>query len=424
MTRTMPRSMTLEVRAWRLRGLVLLMAGAASSTMAQPTPPETAEAQVERLAPGTLAFTESIAQRLRVPAGFEVKVFASGLKNVRMMDVGADGTVYVTRRAQNDVLALRDTDGDGRADDVRVAFSNLMGVHGVAVHQGALYLISSRTLWRAALPSGTPQALVSNMPDGGQHPNRMVRFGPDGGMYVSVGSSCNDCAEENQLERGTLMRYEADGTQRRVIAKGLRNTIGYDWQPGNAALWGMDHGSDFRGDTVPPEELNLIMEGRNYGWPICWGPRVVDPMTNAKPEMLALQPGQASPSGVPMTRAEYCALTEPSRLTIDAHSAPMAMRFYAGASFPREYRSDAFVALRGSWNRGNAVGYKVVRIVFDANGQPQRVEDFVTGFLDADGTSVYGRPVGIAFATDGALLFSDDTNGAIYRVAPRAVQKR
>jgi glucose/arabinose dehydrogenase len=397
--------------------LITVALAVAAGTAVSQTPPETARAIVQRHQPAQAPAGDAMVARLQVPPGFVVSLFAGGLGKPRMMDVGPDGTVYVTRRGDDDVLALRDVDGDGRAD-TRAVVARLTGVHGVAVQGGSLYLASSTTVWRMPLASAAPPVVVvDGLPDGGQHPNRMVRFAPDGAMLVSVGSSCNDCAEENQLERGTLIRYAADGSARKVVAKGLRNTIGYDWHPATGALWGIDNGVDFRGDAVPPEELNLIEDGMNYGWPVCYADRVVDPLTNAPPERLALEPGQSKPSGVRMTREAYCAQTAGPRLLAPAHAAPIAMRFNRGDGLSPALRNDAFVAFRGSWNRGRPSGYKVARIVFDGAGQPQRFEDFLTGFLSRDDDAVLGRPVGIAFAADGALLVSDDTNGAIYRVA-------
>lgn len=406
---------TLSRRRWAvasIAALVVACGGAVAVRLA-----ETATATVNRNVPTQAAFDPSIAQLLRVPPGFAVTLFASGLENPRMMEVGPDGTVYVTRRSKDDVVALRDVDGDGRADQNAVWLAGLDGVHGIARLDNTLYLASSTTIWRTPIAAPSPQVVVSGLPDGGQHPNRMVRFGPDGQMYVTVGSSCNDCAEANQLERATMMRYTPDGSSRIVIANGLRNTIGYDWHPQTQALWSMDHGSDFHGDDVPPEELNLIKPDTNYGWPICYGERVVDPMTNAPPRQLALKPNQSQPSGQDISREAYCAQTEPSVMTLTAHSAPLAMRFYTGTQFPAAYRNDAFVALRGSWNRGQPVGYKVVRLRFSPTGQPLAFEDFVTGFLSENGSTFHGRPTGIVVAADGALLVSDDTNGAIYRIA-------
>lgn len=379
---------------------------------------DSARALVNRLTPPIAAFSEDIARRLVVPPGFVVGVFASGLGHPRMMELGADGTVYVTRRDEGDVLALRDSDGDGRADERRTAVAGLDGVHGIARRGGELLLASSTTVWRWPVDgSAAPAVLIGGLPDGGQHANRMVRVGPDGGLWITVGSSCNDCAEDNQLERATLMRYEADGRSRRIVANGLRNTIGYDWHPGTGALWGWDHGSDFRGDRFPPEELNHLVDGRHYGWPICAGRRVVDRMTNATPQRLALQPGQALPSGEAMSREAFCDRTEPAVALAAAHSAPMAMRFYAGTMFPPALRGDAFVAMHGSWNRGEPSGYEVRRVRFAADGSPLGSEAFVSGFLDRQQPAILGRPAGVLTAADGALLVSDDANGAIYRIA-------
>lgn len=378
---------------------------------------ERQQATVRRLAPAVAPFDPAWVKHLRVPPGFEVTVFASGLGQPRMMDVGSDGTVYVTRPAEGDVVALTDQNGDGIAERGQVFVTGLAGVHGVQATRERLYLASATTVWQVPLANAAVDVLVSGLPDGGQHANRMVRLGPDGLLHVSVGSSCNDCAEDNLLERATVIRYTTDGARRDVMANGLRNTIGYDWHPTTGALWGMDHGSDFRGDTLPPEELNRIRPGQNYGWPICYGERVVDGMTNARPEDLALQPGKAEPLGQPMSRQAYCGQTVPSLLTLPAHSAPMAMRFYRGDAFPSAYRGDAFVAMHGSWNRGDPVGYKVVRLRFSPQGEVMGAEDFLTGFLGPTGRVVTGRPVGVAIAADGALLVSDDANGAIYRVA-------
>jgi len=355
----------------------------------------------------------------QLPPGFRLQVFASALGHPRMLDTGPDGTLYVTRRDEGDVLALRDTDGDGQADEQRSVVRGLEGVHGIAWRDGSLVIASSTTLWRVPAGGGSRERLVTGLPDGGQHPNRMVRFGPDGWMYVSIGSSCNDCAEENQLERATIIRYTPDGARREVVANGLRNTIGYDWHPSTGAMWGMDHGSDFRGDTLPPEELNHIVLGANYGWPICHGDRHVDGMTQAPPERMALRPGDPTPIGEPMPRTEYCAKTAPATLTLPAHSAPMAMRFVPfGRGWPEAWQGDAIVALRGSWNRREPVGYKLVRIRFGPHGGPNAVEDFLTGFLDKASSVVHGRPVGLAFGPDGALFVSDDTLGRIYRITP------
>jgi membrane associated rhomboid family serine protease len=248
---------------------------------------------------------------------------------------------------------------------------------------------------------GKLQTLIDDIPDAGQHPNRTIAFGPDKMLYLSVGSTCNACDEPNK-EHATLLQVQPDGSKRNIYAKGLRNTIGFAWHPQTRELWGLDHGSDWRGNEQPPEELNLIKQGADYGWPFCWGDRRPDVYLSADPDGA--------------TKKEYCAKTESPVLTYTAHSAPLALMFYTASQFPTEYRNDAFVTMRGSWNRNPPSGYKVVRIRYE-NGKPVKFEDFVTGFLTKDGKAQFGRPVGLATAPDGSLFFTDDTNGVIYRVS-------
>jgi glucose/arabinose dehydrogenase len=178
--------------------------------------------------------------------------------------------------------------------------------------------------------------------------------------------------------------------------------VGFGWHPTTGDFWGLDMGSDWRGADVPPEELNRIQEGKHYGWPWCYGKQEVDLVIAQAPEK--------------MSREAFCAQTEPSFMEYQAHSSPLQMVFYDGDQFPENYRNDIFVTMRGSWNRKPAVGYKVVRLHFDKNGEPEQFEDFITGFLTEDGNAFRARLVGIAVAHDGALLFGDDTNGTIYRV--------
>jgi glucose/arabinose dehydrogenase len=362
--------------------------------------------------PARRNFSEELLGLLWAPDGFEINIFARGLGNPRMLAVGRDGAVYVTRREQNDVIVLVDRDDDGRSDSTRTVLPNLKGAHGIAVNNDQLYICTDTKLYRAELRSdrsvGTPQLLIERLPDGGQHPNRTLGFGPDGMLYISVGSSCNACDESNE-EHATMLRVRPDGSQRAIYARGLRNTIGFAWHPQTRELWGMDNGSDWRGDDTPPEELNRIVEGGDYGWPFCYGDRVVDRYLNAEPKG--------------MTREQYCARTRPPVLSYEAHSAPLNLVFYTAGQFPAEYRNDAFVTMRGSWNRLPPVGYKIVRIRFQ-NGRPERVEDFLTGFLFDEGQSYFGRPAGMAIARDGSLLFSDDTNGVIYRIAYREARAR
>ncbi|NDJ20262.1 sorbosone dehydrogenase family protein [Nostoc sp. B(2019)] len=361
--------------------------------------------------PERLEFKESLLQQLKMPAGFSINVFAKDLGNPRKLAVGGDGTVYVTRREQGDILALRDRNNDGRVDNIQTVASGHKYVNGITIRQNRLYFVTDRQLYAADIGKdgnlGKPQVLIDDLPDAGQHPNRTIAFGPDGMLYVSVGSTCNACDETND-ESATLLRAQPDGSKRTIYAEGLRNTIGFAWHPQTKELWGLDHGSDWRGNDQPPEELNQIVQGADYGWPFCWGDRRPDVYLSANPQ------GK--------TKEEYCAKTQPPVLTYTAHSAPLDFVFYTASQFPQEYRNDAFVTMRGSWNRKPPAGYKIVRIRYQ-NGKPAAFEDFITGFLNPQATAQFGRPVGLAVLPNGSLLFTDDTNGVIYRVSYAAPSK-
>lgn len=348
------------------------------------------------------ASADNVAQ-LKVPSGFTVAKFAEALGKPRILVVSAAGHVYFSDRDAGTVTMLQDANADGLAESKAIV-ANIEQAHGLAIHNGSMYIFAVRELYKATMnPDGTlgqPQVIINNLPDGGQHPNRTLAFGPDGKMYLSIGSTCNSCPEPN-TQNATLLQAAEDGSGLRIFAKGLRNTIGFGWHPQTGELWGMDHGIDWLGDDDQKEEVNLIKDGANYGWPYIYGEGKYNP-------------GDRPPGDT--TYAQYLALTTLPTLTYQAHAAPMQMAFYTGALFPAEYQGDAFVAMRGSWNRSQPVGYKVVRLHFE-NGQPVRVDDFLTGFLVNNNRSHFGRLVGVAVHTDGSLLVSDDTNGVIYRIA-------
>ncbi|WP_398498040.1 PQQ-dependent sugar dehydrogenase [Variovorax sp.] len=378
------------------------------------------------LEPSPVKFDKSLLSQLKLPPGFKVTVYARDMKHVRWLQVAPNGDVYASRPKQADVLLLRDTDRDGKMDSQQIVAQNIRNVHGLLLKDGKLFMASDKKVLAADVQAdgslALPRVLLDDLPDGSQHPYRTLASGPDGFLYVTVGSQCNNCVETNP-EAATVLRMRPDGSARSVYARGLRNTLGFAFSPVDGTLYGFDHGSDDRGDDVPPEELNAIRPNRHYGWPFCWGDRQVD------------MKQQNDPEG--STRADFCPTTEAPALMTTAHSAPIGMVFYGGSQFPAEYRHSAFVAMRGSWNRGQPSGYKVVRVRFDAAGKPQSIEDFVTGWLmpappahlrqpgagpaaeqaKAARPAQFGRLAGLAVAADGSLLIAEDQNGVIYRVS-------
>jgi len=386
-------------------------------------------------------FSPELLAQLRVKPGFKVAVFGTGVSNARMLALGPTGDVYVTRPMTSEVTRLTDLNHDGDVDDVgeRVTVANaqstpaLENVHGIVFNGGKVYLASTKSVVAGSVASDgsftglTP--LVTDLPDGGQHPYRTIAVGTDGLLYVSIGSDCNACRESNS-EHGTLLRLNADGTaavnptnaahpmlaenplstiSKRVWASGLRNTIGFDWNPVTGALWGVDQGSDGLGEETPPEEFNVLMGGKSYGWPFCWGAQ--------HPDFTADDPSAT------VSKEQYCPTTEPNIDGLPAHSSPIAFQFYRGGQFPTEYVNDGFAVLRGSWGRLVPDGYKVVRVHFQTGqlaalpGVNVAYEDFLAGFLIEQGSAHFGRIAGLTFDASGALLVSDDTNGMIYRVS-------
>ncbi|MEX0721201.1 MAG: PQQ-dependent sugar dehydrogenase [Balneolaceae bacterium] len=351
--------------------------------------------------PGKIEATQERINQLQVPDGFTITKFAEGLGNPRMVITGNNGAVYVSRREQGDALLLRDTNNDGSANEVDTLITK-KGAHGIAIHENKFYLVTVKEVYSANLNDddtvGELELLIDDLPDGGQHPNRTIAFGPDDKMYISIGSTCNACNETNE-ENATILQANPDGSDRKVFAKGLRNTIGFDWHPQTQELYGMDHGIDLLGDDESMEELNQIIEGQDYGWPAIYEDgkqnKIVDPDS--------------------LTYEELAAKAKKPLRMHTAHSSPLGFVFYNSDMFPDEFHGDAFVTFRGSWNRNPPSGYKISRVHFE-NHLPAEFEDFITGFL-VDDESQFARVTGIAVHPDGSLLFADDSNGIIYRVA-------
>jgi glucose/arabinose dehydrogenase len=356
--------------------------------------------------PEELPFDQQGFDNLRLPSGFSINVYREGLGQARMLATHGPH-VYVTQPMQGNVVRLIDENEDGVAEAQAVVATGIPMVHGIVFHDDEVFLANVHSVYHGAVESdgsfGALTEIIDDLPDGGQHSLRTLGVGPDDLLYISVGSDCDACEESNP-EHATLLRSTLAGqaaAARTVFAEGLRNTIGFGWHPVTSALWGMDQGSDWRGDDLPPEELNLIRAGNDYGWPYCYGAKRVDPVIQDPPDQ---------------TKAEYCAATEAPTLLNQAHQSPIGLAFYTGDTFPDRYQNGAFIAFHGSWNRKPATGYRIAFVPFDEDGAPQAIEDFVSGFLIQDGAATFGRPAGVTVAADGALLFSDDTNGIVYRV--------
>ncbi|MCB2408127.1 PQQ-dependent sugar dehydrogenase [Hymenobacter lucidus] len=353
--------------------------------------------------PGKVDATDAYVAQLKAPAGFTVTKFAEKTGNPRMLAVAPNGDVYASDRTKGTVMLLRDTNKDGKSDMMKEV-AKRPDLHGLALRNGKLYISAIRELFVADIKAdgtlGELKTLYKDLPDAGQHPNRTLNFGPDGKLYLSVGSTCNACDERNK-EQATLLVVNTDGSGRKVFAKGLRNTIGFGWHPATKALWGFDHGIDWLGDEDQREELNEIKEGSDYGWPYVYADGKIPP----------------HPQPADMTPEQYAAKSVQPVQLYAAHAAPLGLVFNTGQQFPKEYQNDAFVTMHGSWNRAQPSGYRIVRVKYDAQGKATGIEDFVTGWLVNNNKEQFGRVCGIAQHTDGSLLISDDSNGVIYRVA-------
>lgn len=382
--------------------LLLLSLFTAGSIFAQkgiPPLQQTTSTQVTNY-PTNLDFSPALVSELKVPAGWKVSVAASGLGKPRMMYNNPDGSLYVTRRDAGDVLLLKDTNKDNKFDELSTVVAEFPGVHGIAVKDSYMYLCNNTHLIRYKMNvdgSVAKQAdtLINNLPSGGQHGNRTMHFGPDDKLYISVGSTCNDC-KEGDKEAATMLQVDPKTWKRTLFASGLRNTIGFDFHPKTGEMWGVDNGSDTKGDNWPPEEVNKIVMGGNYGFPFAYGKQEVD---------------QSREDPVGNTKEGWAKASKPSILEMPAHMAPIEFKFFTTNA--SGFNGDGLVCWHGSWNKSKAEGFKVQRIVFK-DGVATGAEDFLTGFLKGD--KRFGRPAGLAITDAGTVYVSDDANGVIYCV--------
>jgi glucose/arabinose dehydrogenase len=346
-----------------------------------------------------------VGSRIRAADGFRVELYAADVPNARFLRVTPRGDLLVSQPKHGRITLLeRDADGDGRADGQRALAEDRNHPHGLDLHDGWLYVgeldVISRVRFDPATRAteGAFERLVTDLPAGGNHWTRTVRIGPDGWMYVSVGSSCNVCIEQDE-RRAALLRFRPDGSEPEIYATGLRNAVGFDWQPGTGDLYATDNGRDLLGDDFPPCELDRVVRGGFYGWPYFNGDNVPDPDFGDR------VPPELARRAIPPAHG------------FRAHNAPLGITFVRGRDAPPGYRGAALVALHGSWNRTEKDGYKVVSLHWGGDGSIEE-RDFLVGFeRDED---VIGRPVDVAEGRGGAFYVSDDYAGVVYRVTPLA----
>ncbi len=336
-------------------------------------------------------------ERIKLPPGFEVTVFAEGVANARSMALGDKGTLFVGSMSAGNVYAIKH---DGKkATQVTTIASRMNLPNGVAVKDGALYVAEVDKVWRydaiestLALPKST--LVYDKYPADKNHGWKFIRFGPDGWLYVPVGAPCNIC--DREAPYASITRLKPDGSAMEVFARGVRNSVGFDWHPETKELWFTDNGRDMLGDDAPPDELNHAPKaGMHFGYPYCHGGDIADPEFGAR---------------------RKCAEFAPPAQKFGAHVASLGVRFYTGAMFPAEYRNRLFIAEHGSWNRSKKSGYRVM-VARVEGGRVSAHTVFAEGFLDAASDKAWGRPVDLQVMPDGALLVSDDQAGAIYRIA-------
>ncbi|WP_343486289.1 PQQ-dependent sugar dehydrogenase [Allomuricauda sp. d1] len=340
---------------------------------------------------------------LNLPSGFSVHTFAENLDGARSMAMGDNGTLFVGTRTENKLYALVDEDGDYRADRTIVLDTTLEVPNGVAFKDGALYVAEVNRLLRydniESNLENPPEPVVvyDDYPDEFHHGWKYIAFGPDDKLYVPVGAPCNICDSTSADKRyATITRMDADGSNREIVAHGVRNTVGFTWHPDTDVLYFTDNGRDMMGDDIPPCELNKVTEiGQHFGYPFCHGDTIADP-----------EFGDQRPC------AEFIAPVQ----NLNAHVAPLAVKFISGTMYPEEYKNHAFIAEHGSWNRTKKSGYRITMVKLDDDGKALSYEPFIDGWLNEENQTRWGRPVDLLFLEDGSLLISDDFGDAIYRI--------
>ncbi|MBT3922304.1 MAG: oxidoreductase [Nitrospina sp.] len=340
---------------------------------------------------------------LNLPHDVSIHLFAREVPRARHMAFDDQGALFLSQAKEGKVVALPDSDKNGEADKKVLIIENRDIPHGLAfiqLEEGYYLYIAEETqvirLKRLAKPFkyGKPETIIANIPDGG-HFTRTLKI-KNNKLYLSVGSSCNVCIEKDPL-RAAISRFNLDGSGREIFAQGLRNSVGIEFSPYTGELWGVNNGRDRLGDDHPREELNIIKQGKHYGWPYCYESKFFDE---------------------DFGRSFDCTKTEIPAYTFTAHMAPLGLAFYQKGTLPKQYNHSVFIAFHGSWNRSVPAGYKVVRLKLDAKGNILSHEDFISGWLRKSGAPD-GRPVDIEQSPEGDLYLSDDYLGVVYRITKK-----
>ena len=361
--------------------------------------------------------------RIQLPQGFSIDIYAENIENARQMALGDNGTVFVGSRKAGNVYALIDTNHDFKADKKIIVATDLFMPSGIAFHQGSLYVAEVDKIWRypdieKSLPTIPKAELVfDKLPNKSHHGWKFIAFGPDGKLYVPVGAPCNVCESElpfasilkldpdsqltdNQLtgsqqtQNQKVGSTQQDSMQTTIVAQGVRNSVGFDFHPVTGELWFTDNGRDMMGDDLPDDELNRVSQtGQHFGFPYVHNNNIADPE---------------------FTNPEIAKLNTPPALTLGAHVAALGMEFYQGQQFPAEYKNTILIAQHGSWNRSNKVGYRIMKVVLNGNTVSD-YSPFATGWLN--GEQSWGRPVDVMTLADGSILVSDDFSNAVYRIS-------
>lgn len=366
--------------------------------------------KIGNLEPSILPNSDNLAKRLietktgqkpdlpiLLPEGFTIGVFANELRGVRDLLVAPKGTIIASLPSEGKVVALPDKDKNGEADDAITLIGGLRRPHGISFYNGKLYIVEENKvisyLFNENVLIIRKEKDLFQLPVGGRHTTRSIVFDSKGNMYISLGSTCDTCVEDHPFLASVIVS-DSEGRAPRVFAKGLRNAV-FLTKANDDSIWATEMGRDFLGDNLPPDEINKLSDGGDYGWPFCYGDKIWD-------------------SKFGRQNQSYCNFTISPFYKIPSHSAPLGLAFINSPQFPEEMQGDILVAYHGSWNRSVPTGYKIVKV--ETNGTPQET-DFITGFLQ--GEKALGRPVDLEFDNEGSLYISDDKANAVYKMVKK-----